>query len=249
MKFGYRLLKYLGFFLLGIFSCLLLGFTVVSYYSIEQLAKAMAPEVKSPLKISAAKNSNPQNIEESKKGESPINPNLKELTHISINYVDELNLLDALAQEISQKSPPEICSTLCNPTAMDHEKLREERSAYLVSYYKQQGVRALEDPLFRLRLKEIGFISNLFPVSFRSLLNQIQGATQTGDIDTSGKLNLAVKLQTAFANELVSFYFHRQELIQNKEQLKTLRDLIRSCQKGTSRNQVVLACRTYHASK
>lgn len=251
MKIIKSLLKCFFFFLMGAFTCLALGTAAISYYSVEQLAKAMSPEPTSSAISANIKKTNSRSLkpEVSENNDFPVNPNLKDLTLISLNYVDELNLFDNLAQQISKKTIPEICSTLCNPTAIDKEKLREERSIYLANYYKQQGLKALEDPLFRLRLMETGFISNLFPVTLRSFLNQVHNKVQNGQVETFDKLILALQLQATVTKELASLYFQRNELIQNKEHLKFLRKLSYSCQKDIPRKKLISDCLAQKSEK
>lgn len=244
MKIIKSLLKCFFFFLMGAFTCVVLGITAISYYSVEQLAKAISPESTSSAIAADMKKTNSHSLkpEVSENNDTPVNPNLKELSLISLNYVDELNLFDNLIQEISKKTIPEMCSTLCNPMVIDKEKLREERSSYLANYYKQQGLKALEDPLFRLRLMETSFISNLFPLALRSFLNQVQNKVQNGQVKTFDKLILALQLQATVTKELASLYFQRNELIQTKEHLKFLRKLMYSCQKGSPRKKLISDC-------
>lgn len=246
MKFVKVLFKCFVFFILGVFVCILSGMMALSYYSVDQLSKALAPEAKQILKNSTGSINKimiSQKTERSEK-EFSANPNLKDITQISIKYINELNLFDELAKELANKPTSNICSTLCNHTAMDLERLRDERSTYLMTYYKQQGVKTLDDPLFRLRLKETGLISTLFPPSLRSVLSKIQSRVQSGQLNTADKLNFAIMLQSTIIWEIASLYFQRNEFIQNAQELKLLRKLHQSCSNGSVRKENLSNCNT-----
>ncbi|KYG63393.1 hypothetical protein AZI85_05005 [Bdellovibrio bacteriovorus] len=242
MRFVKRLLKYVLFFVLGAITCALLSVTALSYLAIDQLSKATRPEpLKSSKKMPVAKATMMPTLPLDGEGKNTdVNPNLRELTHIGHNYVTELNLFDELASSIAQKNMPEICSVLCNPSYMDRERLTNERTQYLVHYYKNEGARAFTDPIFRVKLEEVGLLSALFPVSFRNVLSQIEAANAE---TTTQKLALAVQLQTAVLKEATSFSDRIETAKQDNEKLKILRELTRSCERGLkSRKQVISEC-------
>lgn len=220
MKLIKSTFKYLGFFLLGAFFCTVVGLTGISYYTVEQLSKAVAPDL-----------------------EPSVNPNLKDLTRIGVTYVNELGQFDLLATEISKKPQPDLCKTLCNPTRMDRERLDNEKTFYLAHYYKQEGARALEDPLFRLKLEEIGFLSELFPASLRNVLAQIDHSTKKSQPEPN-KLVLALKLEMAVLKEISAFSLRWDSLKQDTQKLKWVRELVRSCERGAPRNKVISECRS-----
>ncbi|KHD89813.1 MAG: hypothetical protein OM95_01750 [Bdellovibrio sp. ArHS] len=243
MRFVKRLLKYVLFFVLGAITCALMSITALSYFAIDQLSKATAPATKPVKKMPVAKATMLPNLPlaPGEKGtDQEVNPNLRELTHIGHTYVHELNLFDELAATLAQKNLPEICSVLCNPTFMDRELLTNERTNYLVRFYQQEGARAHSDPVFRMKLEEIGILSELFPVSFRKVLVQIHEAKAES---TTDKLALAVQLQTAVVREISSLNDRIDDAKRGNERLKILRELTRSCEKGLkSRKQVVSEC-------
>ncbi|WP_374077831.1 hypothetical protein [Bdellovibrio bacteriovorus] len=246
MKFVKSVLKYLGFFLLGVFVCAVVGLTGVSYYAIDQLVKATAPEGKSTKKMPVAKASVMPSLEDSVKDPEAPNPNLKELTRIGYNYDAEFAIFDKLAEDVSKRSLPEICTTLCNPSYLDRERLSTERSAYLASYYKQEGTRALQDPVFRMKLEEIGFLSRLFPPSLRFVLKQIDLANrQNKEVD---KFGLAVHLEFAVLKEISSITARMDSMKQDTEKLKLLREFMRSCEQGTPRKKVISECHSQIAN-
>ncbi|WP_415063119.1 hypothetical protein [Bdellovibrio sp.] len=245
MKLVKSIFKYLGFFLFGAFFCAVVGLTGISYYTIEQLTKAVTPEPPVGKKTSAVKATKTLSSSEDSKTrtDDAVNPNLKDLTRIGVNYVEELGQFDQLATELSLKSMPSLCTTLCNPIRMDRERLSNERTSYLTAYYKQEGARALEDPLFRLRLEEIGFLSELFPASLRSVLAQIEQTAKNSEQKTN-KMTLAIKLELAVLKEISSFGLRWDALKQDTHKLKLVRDLVRSCERGTPRNKVISECRS-----
>lgn len=246
MKFVKSVLKYLGFFLLGVFVCAVVGLTGISYYAIDQLTKATAPEGKPAKKMPVAKASMMPSLDENTKDPEAPNPNLKELTRIGYSYDAEFAIFDKLTEEVSQKSLPEICSTLCNPSYMDRERLSTERSAYLASYYKQEGTRALQDPVFRMKLEEIGFLSRLFPPSLRFVLKQIDLANkQKKEVD---KFGLAVHLEFAVLKEISRMTAHLDSMKQDTEKLKLLREFARSCERGTPRKKIIADCQSQIAN-
>ncbi|WP_373998944.1 hypothetical protein [Bdellovibrio bacteriovorus] len=242
MRFVKRLLKYVLFFVLGAITCALLSVTALSYLAIDQLSKATRPEpLKSSKKMPVAKATMMPTLPlDGESKNTDVNPNLRELTHIGHNYVAELNLFDELASSVAQKNMPEICSVLCNPSYMDRERLTNERTQYLVHYYKNEGSRAFTDPIFRVKLEEVGLLSALFPVSFRNVLSQIEAAHAE---TTTQKLALAVQLQSAVIKEATSFSDRIETAKQDNEKLKILRELTRSCERGLkSRKQVISEC-------
>lgn len=240
MKFVQSVLKYLGFFFMGVIVCAIVGLTGISYYAIDQLTKATAPEAKPTKKMPIAKASMMPQLEERSKDPEAPNPNLKELANIGFSYDAEFAIFDKLADEISKKSLPEICATLCNPSYLDRERLSTERSAYLAAYYKQEGTRALQDPDFRMKLEEIAFLSRLFPPSFRFILKQIDLAHQKGkEVD---KFALAVHLEISVIKEISSLTTRLESMKQEAEKLKVLRELVRSCERGLPRKKLIADC-------
>ncbi|WII73556.1 hypothetical protein QJS83_06680 [Bdellovibrio sp. 22V] len=241
MRFLKGLLKCIGFFILGVVTCALVGLTAVSYYAVDQLTKASASEEKTAKRPPVAKASVLPSLPTGPESHTEVNPNLKELVRIGKSYDEELNLFDELAEKIAQKSVPDLCHTLCNPSYLDRERLANERTAYLVSYYKQEGTRALQDPLFRMKLEEVGFISRLYPPSLRKIMVQIEEAK-------SAKFKLALQLETAVVKEIYHFTFRFDQMKQDAEKLKTLRELIRSCQRGIPRKNVISECHSQIAN-
>lgn len=227
MKFLKSLLKYLGFYVLGVTVSSLVVFTALSYFAVDQLSKAFDDK--------------PVDAKNAHLLDQPLNPNIKEIILIGRTYVDELDLFDSLYAQIKAKNPPALCEVLCKPISIDQEKLAQERTPYLLAYFKQNQTLALQDPLFRQRVEEIGFLSELFPSSLRSILREV-AATRKAIHDRPSKISLAFKLQWHLLKEISGFYLRWGELKQKTTQLKKHRELLQSCALGSPAKKVLADC-------
>ncbi|MGZ3782088.1 MAG: hypothetical protein ACXVCY_15660 [Pseudobdellovibrionaceae bacterium] len=238
-------MRYLLFYFLGVFVCFSIGLTATSYFSIDELLKIMAPDVQNQKNNLQSKNSNQTSITELSN-----NSNLRQLAALFVKYVDELNAIENLANKVSQKKAPEICSALCNPSAMDFDQLKEQPGIYLANYYQQQGANSLNDPAFRLRLSEVHFVSQLFSAPLRTLLKEVHELAQRplNEIKFSKKLDLSLKLEIAAIKELIFVYNNKQHILQKKEQLETLNELILECKKGTPPKPLISECQSKNLS-
>lgn len=232
--------KYLLFFALGVIVAALIGVTGLSYYAVDQLSKATA--------------NNPEPIDNKRRGKKvapeseqtfpknlDVNPNVKEVVKISLTYEQELALIDRLAKDVQRHKAPDICTTLCNPIHLDSERLKEERSEYLFSYYQQEGRRALEDPLFLLKLEEMGFLSRMFPSSLRDLLRQIEQLKLQPNSEKQ-KWLLAAKGQMTVYREIANFFSVKDSFSKDEKRIQHLRNLIRRCQQGGQPHKIVNEC-------
>lgn len=233
-------IKYLLFFALGAIVAAVVGVTGISYYAVDQLAKATAPTPEPKKNKKKEKKVAPEDEQTLAKNKD-VNPNFKEVVKISLNYEQELALIDRLAKDVQKHKVPKICTTLCNPIALDSERLKEERSEYLFSYYQQEGRRALEDPLFLLKLEEMQFLSRMFPPSLRELLKQIEQLQQQPDIEKQ-KWLLATKGQVTVYRELANFYSVKDSFSKDEKRIQLLRDLIKRCQHGESPKKIIKEC-------
>lgn len=219
LKFLKRLIKYFAFFCLGVVACFIAGFTVASNYAIEHIT----------------------HLHDQKGTEDYINPNLIEISHIGNKYIEELDLFEKMSLKISTGSMPEFCPILCNSVYMDRERLKDEKTAYILEYFNSQGNRAFNDPLFRLKLKELNFVSQIFTVPLRSLFNDLK---TLGPINNfSDKFIVTVQFETVVAKELLSLYWQRHSLKKELEQIKLLRKLLHSCQQGYPVKKIVSECK------
>lgn len=163
---------------------------------------------------------------------SQKNPNLQELTSIGYEYVKELNAFDQLSQEVSQKALPPSCSVVCAPSQLDAEQIKSERSFYLQKYFANDKIRALKDPQFRLKLKEVAFLSELFPPPFRKIITQLKTKSETEVQSSTSKFILALQLEAAIFVELTQIQSRFRSLQEEKRAIDTYRELIASCRKG-----------------
>lgn len=222
MKFLKSLITHLIFFLMGLVAAAILSFTALSYFTIDQLSKAFQEAPPPSISFSF--------------WDQPLNPNLKEVILIGATYIKELDLFDQLQSEINWNSTPEICSVLCNPVGIDSGALADEKIQLLIGYYKQNKTAALKDPLFRLRMQEVAFLSQLFPTSFRVILKEVR----TKPIEWT----LALQLQWALFKEMTTFVYRWETL---KSQLKLIekhRSLFESCRHGTALKKVLDNCQS-----
>ena len=239
VRFVKSTLKYFLFFILGIIVTALVAVTGISYYAVDQLSKATQEEP--ALAGKKKKKVVDENSDVPSVKAAAVNPNIKEVVKITLTYDQEFQVFDQLAQEVRQKSVPNICTTLCNPIHLDEERLKTERSTYLADYYKQEGGRALQDPLFLLKLEEIGYLSRLFPPSLRDILKQIDHLKLTPNDETQ-KWILATKTQAAVFRELSTFYSLQDKLVKDADRIKQLRGLLRKCQAGDNPKKIIAEC-------
>lgn len=198
------------FTVLGFLAAAFLSFTALSYFTVDQLSKAFHED--------------PTNTEAPSIWDQPLNPNVKEIILIGTTYIKELDLFDQLQSEISQSSSPEMCSVLCNPVGMNPEALATEKVQLLARYYQQNKTAALKDPLFRLRMQEAGFLSQLFPASFRSVLKEIQ--------EKPMEWTFVLKLQWTIFKEMITFVYRWESMKSQLKDMENHRSLFQSCRKG-----------------
>lgn len=246
MRILKSILKYSAFFLLGVFTCALVGTTAISYYAISELTRPVAVEVKGKKPYPSAKASLTPSLAGSTEGpeaaaSTPLNVNAKEVAKIAHTTMLELNKFDALMTELARKPLPPLCSTLCDPSYMDRERLSAERTDYLISYYKQEGSRALQDPAFRMQIAGLSFISRIFSKSLRSVLTDIDIAAKNPEV-AENKLWMALRIETLALKEMTRLAMQSDVLKREATQLDKLRELHRSCNKGVARKQIVSEC-------
>lgn len=222
MKFLKAVLKYIGYSLLGVVVSTLVGATIISYLAVEHLADTKTPP---PSQIPA---------------EVP-NHNLREVTRLTKTYIAEVEEYEKLMAQLSKQTVPEFCSTLCNPSGLDREMLREQRTHYLAKYYQQQGPSVLKDPLFRLKLEEMQFISKAFPESVRDL---IEGITDSANEKNRVQAFLEVlKFEATLVTEANRYRTTYQSLLLEDKKLKELRRIVNSCNSGSSLKTLREECR------
>lgn len=232
--------KYLFFFILGVIVTALVVATGLSYYAVDQLSKATLPDPAPTKNKKKEKKSQPEDEQVLRKN-LEVNPNVKEVVKISLTYEQELALVDRLVKDVQRHKVPDICTTLCNPVHLDLERLKEERSEYLSNYYQQQGRRALEDPMFLLKLEEMGFLSRMFPPSLRDLLRQINQLNLQPDNEKQ-KWLLAAQGQVTVYREIANLYSVKDSFSKDEKRIQKLRSLIKRCQQGDSPKKILSEC-------
>lgn len=227
--------KYLGYFLLGAVVAAFSSMTAVSYYAVDQVHRAsiVRPESKMPI----AKASFLPEMSETKPGSEEVNPNLRELTRMAKTYSQEFNTFDQLLANIDSKEQPALCSTLCNPVSLSKDRLQADGAKYLLAYYKEQGPRALQDPLFRIVVKETRLLTDVFSADLR----QIFGHIQRPDLSVTDKLMLAIQLEAAAISKARHFALTWDETKKQIQNRKPLREIYKACQMGLRPKKQVLA--------
>jgi hypothetical protein len=224
---------FLVIFAVSLVLCAIIGLTGLSYLAVDEVVKATAAEpLKKKISIEAAESAiyDPE----------AADPNLRSLLAIGRDYQKEFTVFDQMLVDITKKKVPSFCTIVCNPSFLDNERLKTERSHYLKEYYRNQGQHALLDPMFRLKLEEIGFLSSLFPVPLRNLLSEIEQHNQPGTPEQS-RLALAVKLEMSVLKEAKSLATKIESIKAEADKLEAVRRLIKSCQEGTLSAKAVRA--------
>ncbi|UOE99798.1 hypothetical protein [Bdellovibrio reynosensis] len=229
------LFKYTGFFVFGAVAATFIGLLAVSYYGVDQVHKASISKPELPL--STAKASLLPSVPELPTDKNEVNPNLRELTRLAKNYASEFNLFDQLTDATKFKPKPELCSVLCNPVALSKERLQLEGANYLAAYYKEQGTRAFQDPLFRIVTKETELLAQVYAPRLREVVLNLNRPV----LSATDKLMLAMQAEAAVlieATQIAMAWDEIQNQIQNR---KPLRELFRSCQMGLKPKKQVFA--------
>lgn len=254
MRFLKDILKYLGFFILGSLTCVIVGITAIAYVSISYLTTPPERKV-SPL---TQELSQPQLSSSSKATlisvpKIPV-PNALDLlppsshenlfrasraTH-EVNKV--MDQIDALVAEIGEAPQPPLCPSLCDNSELNIDRLHDEGIAYLQNYYATERTRALQDPAFRLKVDELHRLARLMPPNLRQLLAEINSLSEVGPVSTYQKLLFAAKAEVIVLKELLSMAGQIETLKEEQEKMKLVRDLRKACHKGRSTRELVSEC-------
>lgn len=208
MKWVRSLLKSLFFFALGAIVASFVGLTAISYYTVEHLLAAH--------KISP---------------EPWLNANIIEVLRLGDQYTTELNEFDQLQTKIQSHPAPPLCEVICRGSSFDSTKMLEERTPYLKNFYQQNGEGSLNDPFFQLKLREVGFLSDIFSPSVRELWGDFEKniPSQAGPTQ---KLGWSLKFEVTALKELYRLSGRWDELKKESSRIQGYRDLIRRCQHG-----------------
>lgn len=226
MKLLRSILKYLFFFALGAVVATFAVLTTVSYYAVEHLTAAHVaiPAATSSKKEKAAETTEPSS-------EPWLNKNIVEVLRFGDQYASELNEFDNLKNKISSHKSPPLCEVICSTSSFDSQRMLEERTPYLQNFYQQNGERSLKDPWFQLKLREVGFLSTLFPSAMRELWVDFEKTHSTAPT-VSEKLSWSLKFEITALKELYRLSGSWESLKKESSRIQNYRELINSCQRG-----------------
>ncbi|QDK36727.1 hypothetical protein DOE51_03475 [Bdellovibrio sp. NC01] len=163
--------------------------------------------------------------------------NIKEVSRLGQKYILEIEQFEQISADIQKRKSPPLCSTLCNASALDHERFLNERGEYLQSFYKTQKASALQDPSFRMKMEELGFFNKAFPKSMRMIMTDIWNAP-TG----TSNFKLALRLEGVVLSEMTGIKTHWAQIQSESRKLDVLRGLMSSCN-TVPKKQLLEDCR------
>ena len=231
MHFLKSLVKYLLFFMAGVIVAAFATATAVSFYAVDHLMAVKPAEKVSEKTKPKSKTKAPVIDEDVPPEDTYINSNIVEVLRMGDQYRAELSQFDELQSKIvSHKSPP-LCDVLCSASSFDSERMLQERTPYLQEFYRQNGERSMRDPFFQLKLREVGFLSEIFPTSIRSLWHDVEQKRDTNPT-LSQKLSWSLQFEMAALKELYRLSGKWDDLKKESDRIQGLRELIQSCQKG-----------------
>lgn len=252
MRFLKGVLKYLGFFILGAITCAIVGLTTIAYLGISYLTTPPETEVSSqqtsrhkiPSSAKATLIPTPQIQAPQAPDLLPrsSHENLRKASRTTSEVNKVMDQIDALVAEIEKKPLPPLCPSLCDHSALNIDRLRDEGIDYLKNYHATEGTRALQDPAFRLKVDELHRLARLMPQDLRQLLAQINALSEAGPVSTSQKLLFAAKAEVVVIKEMISMAGRIETLKKEHEKMKLVRDLRKSCHKGRSTRELISEC-------
>lgn len=254
MRFLKGTLKYLAFFVLGVITCAIVGLTTVAYLGISYLTTPPETEV-----LPAMQSSSGAKVPSSAKAtliptphiQIPRAPdllppssheNLRKASRTTSEVNKVMDQIDSLVAELERKHLPPLCPSLCDNSALNIDRLRDEGIDYLKNYYASEGARALQDPAFRLKVDELHRLARLMPQDLRRLLAEINALSEAGTVSTSQKLMFAAKAEVVVIKEILSMAGRIETLKQEHEKMKLVRDLRKSCHKGRPTRELISEC-------
>jgi hypothetical protein len=211
MKLFRFLVKYSILFIVTFCVTGLLGLGLASYYVISHLQEA------------------PKNSDH----------NLAAVLKIGEGYIQELNTFDSMYKGFQNKQMPPLCSTICNPVAINQSQLIEERTPYLESYYKNNGAKSFKDPLFRFKLEQMSLVSKVVPMPLREVVTDI-----LKDHSEQNKILLALRLETSVLSTLPSLSERLQIYREESNRLTLVRAWMKACQVSGNIKKISQECRT-----
>lgn len=156
---------------------------------------------------------------------APLGDNLRELLSIGAQYKSDFEEFQNLQTTLAKKKKPPLCEVLCNESYFESEKHLEERTQYLVKFYRDWGSQALADPKFRLSMEETVLLKTLLtPVVLETIVD-LNSMSASASHDVFNKLGLSLKIQKAGLSEMLHLYKnpHTQVLWSRLQDIKELR--------------------------
>jgi hypothetical protein len=132
---------------------------------------------------------------------------------------------------------------LCKPSSFNGERLKLERTDYLVDFYRQLGRRSLEDPVFRLKLEEMSSLARLFPRSLREVLAQIEQIRQNQP-QAPSQWALSIEFAVVMTKQIFSIANRMDSFKEEVQSFKEVRDLIQRCEQGAPHKEVLAHCQS-----
>ena len=224
MRYLRTFLKLIIAFVLGALLATFVTLTAVSYYAVEHLTLATPL---TPAKPASKKEADPEAVPQ----DTWINANILDVIRVGDQYASELNQFDELKTELSSHKSPRLCETICNGSSFDKDRMLEERTPYLRNYYRQNGAKALQDPTFQLKMRELSILSEMFPTSFRSVWRDVE-QNRESQPRWPQKMAWSLRFEAAALAELPHLPEKWDELKKESDRIQSFRELIQSCQKG-----------------
>ncbi|WP_413585261.1 hypothetical protein [Bdellovibrio sp. HCB274] len=177
--------------------------------------------------------------------EQKQNHNLQEVMKIGEGYVLELESFNSLKQILENKNMPPFCKTLCNPSELDQDQLINERTAYLTTFYKTAGNRALKDPRFRFKLWQMSVASKVVPDSVRDLLKDI---LNKDTLSNKNKVLLTLQVESTLLTQLPTISQRLESFKAENDRLELARSWIKACQNGANAKKIISDCEAEFSS-
>lgn len=169
---------------------------------------------------------------------APLGENLRELLSIGANYKSDFEEFKTLQSNLAKKKMPPLCEVLCNESFFESEKHLEERTQYLVKFYRSWGSQALSDPHFRLSLEETVLLQKLLTPTVLDTIVDLNTLSASASNDMLYKLGLSLKLQKAGLSEMLHLYKHPHTQTHWKR-LQEIRELHTQC--GRQKRSIIVA--------
>lgn len=159
---------------------------------------------------------------------APLGENLRELLSIGAQYKSDFEEFKNLQDTLAKKKMPPLCEVLCNESFFESEKHLEERTQYLVKFYRSWGTQALSDPHFRLGLQETVLLEKILTPTVLDTIVDLNTLSASASHDVFQKLGLSLKLQKAGLSEMLHLYKNPQTQADWKR-LQVIKDLRTQC--------------------